>query len=442
MGTARRIAVSSFCWLLLVSIPSDVAWAASSRSGRLDPSFGDRGTVLTRFSRGSFEAANALAVQSDGKIVAAGFSTTTPIPDFGLVRYGSKGDLDGRFGVHGKILTDFKGSGSVDVASGVAIQLDGKIVAAGYSDASGSPDFALARYNPNRTLDTTFNSSGKVLTDLRGSSSVDVASGVSIQPDGKIVAAGYSDASGSYDFALARYNSNGTLDTTFNSTGKVLTDFSGSGSGDFASAVAIQSDGKIVAAGFSDASGTPYDFGLARYNTNGTLDPTFHSSGKVLTDFSGSGSYDQAHALVIQSGGKIIAAGLSIASGNSDFAIARYNPNGTLDITFNSTGQVLTDLDGSGSQDEASAVVIQSDGKIVAAGDSIAGGGDSDFALARYKPDGTLDGTFNSTGRVLTNFGGFDVAYAVAIQSARRIVAAGFSDVSGSSDFALAGYLS
>jgi uncharacterized delta-60 repeat protein len=206
---------------------------------------------------------------------------------------------------------------------------------------------------------------------------------VAIQSDGKIVAAGYSDASGNYDFALARYNSNGTLDTTFNSSGKVLTDLSGSGSGDFASGVAIQSDGKIVAAGFSDASGTPYDF-----------------------------------------------------------ALVRYNPNGTLDTTFNTTGKVLTDLSGAGSQDEASAVAIQSDGKIVAAGDSTVGGGNPDFALARYKADGTLDRAFNSTGRVLTDFGGFDVAYAVAIQSARRIVAAGFSDVSGSSDFALAGYFS
>jgi uncharacterized delta-60 repeat protein len=280
--------------------------------------------VLTDFGGGSFEAANALAVQSDGKIVAAGFSTTTPIPDFGLARYDPKGDLDRGFGVHGKVLTDFKGSGSVDVAS----------------------------------------------------------------------------------------------------------------------AVAIQSDGKIVAAGYSDASGTPYDFALVRYNPNGTLDTTFHSSGKVLTDLSGSGSYDQAHALGIQSDGKIVAVGLSMASGNSDFAIARYNPNGTLDTTFNTTGKVLTDLSGAGSQDEASAVAIQSDGKIVAAGDSTVGGGNPDFALARYKADGTLDRAFNSTGRVLTDFGGFDVAYAVVIQSARRIVAGGFSDVSGSSDFALAGYFS
>jgi uncharacterized delta-60 repeat protein len=441
MGTARRIAVSLLCGLFLVSIPSQLTWAAG-RVGRLDPSFGVRGTVLTDFGRGSFEAANALAIQADGRIVAAGFSTTTPIPDFGLARYDSRGHLDRQFGVRGTVLTDFGGSGSVDVASAVAVQPDGKIVAAGYSDASGSSDFALARYNANGTLDTTFNSTGKVLTDFRGSGSSDIAFAVAIQPDRKIVAAGYSDASGSSDFALARYNANGTLDTTFNSTGKVLTDFSGSGSGDFSSAVSIQPDGKIVAAGYSDASGTPYDFALARYNANGTLDTTFDSTGKVLTDFSGSGSYDQAHALVIQSDGKIVAAGISITRGNPDFAIARYNANGGLDTTFDSTGKVLTDFSGSGSQDEASAVAIQSDGKIVTAGDSIVSGSNPDFALARYNSDGTLDTRFNSTGKVLTDFGRFDVAYAVAIQSESRIVAAGFSDASGSSDFALAGYLS
>jgi uncharacterized delta-60 repeat protein len=144
MGTARRIAVSLLCGLFLVSIPSGTTWAAE-RVGRLDPSFGVRGTVLTDFGVRSFEAANALAIQPDGRIVAAGFSTTTPIPDFGLARYDSRGHLDRGFGIRGTVLTDFGGSGSVDVASAVAIQPDGKIVAAGYSDASGSSDFALAR---------------------------------------------------------------------------------------------------------------------------------------------------------------------------------------------------------------------------------------------------------------------------------------------------------
>jgi uncharacterized delta-60 repeat protein len=392
MWTARRIVVALVTGLFLVSISSQLTWAAPG-SGGLDPRFGVQGKVLTNFSAGSYEIAHALAIQSDGKIVAAGYSAAsgTSSSHFALARYTSGGRLDRRFGANGKVLTDFSGSGSIDSANALAIQSDGKIVAAGYSFASGTTpsDFALARYNPDGTLDPTFNATGKVLTDFSGSGSGDAANAVAIQSDGKIVAAGYSLASGSpWDFALARYNPDGTLDTTFNATGKVLTHFSGSGSGSFASALAIQSDGKIVAAGYSATSGTtPSDFALARYNPDGTLDPTFNATGQVLTDFSGSGRIDSAFALVIQSDAKIVAAGYSYASGlpTSDFALARYNPDGTLDPTFNSTGKVLTDFSGSGSVDFAYALAIQSDGKIVAGGFS-SPSGTSDFALARYLP--------------------------------------------------------
>jgi uncharacterized delta-60 repeat protein len=443
MTTARRIAVALLSTLFLASIPSQLT-SAAGKAGRLDPSFGFRGVVLTDFNGGTYEAAYALAIQQDGKLVAAGFSTSSTTPDFGVARYMSNGHLDRRFGAGGTVVTAFGGSGNADVANAVAIDSNGKVVVAGYSDASGSTDFALARYNPDGTLDSTFNSTGKVLTDLSGSGGTDAVSAVAIDSNGKIVVAGYSNASGiSYDFALARYNRDGTLDRSFNSTGKVLTDFSGSGSGDVAYALALQSDGKIVVAGLSQASGIPDDFALARYNPDGTLDSAFNSTGKVLTDFSESGSVDVARALAIQSDGKIVAAGYSHAGGiSNDFALARYNPDGTLDGSFNSTGKILTDFSGSESQDEGSAVAIQSDGKIVAAGMLFVDEKNADFALARYNPDdGSLDSTFNSTGKVLTDAGGFDVAYALAIQSDGKIVAAGFSDVSGTSDFAIARYL-
>jgi uncharacterized delta-60 repeat protein len=345
---------------------------------------------------------------------------------------GKSGALDPTFGYGGKVLTDF-GEGRLDFAHAMVIQIqsDGKIVAAGNSDPNGeaTSDFALARYNPDGTLDPTFNATGTVLTDFSGGSSREEGPwALAIQSDGKIVAAGGSDAS-SYppDFALARYNPDGTLDPTFNGTGKVLTDFS-SGR-DNAYAVAIQSDGKIVAAGAAeDASVTSSDFALARYNPDGALDPTFNGTGKVLTDFSGPGGLDVAWALAIQSDGKIVAAGSGLA---------RYNPDGTLDPTFNATGKLLTDF-------FARALAIQSDGKIVVAGSSTANGS-SDFALARYNPDGTLDPTFNGTGKVLTDFSGSgsgDGALSMAIQSDGKIVAGGSSDASGSIDFALARYRS
>jgi uncharacterized delta-60 repeat protein len=291
--------------------------------GTLDPTFNTTGTVLTDFSGcgglgcSREEGPWALAIQSDGKIVAAGGSDASSYPpDFALARYLPDGTLDPTFNGTGKVLTDFSiGFEGRDTAYALAIQSDGKIVAAGAAeDANGSSDFALARYNPDGTLDPTFNATGMVLTDFTGSGGLDVALSMAIQPDGKIVAAGT---------ALARYNPDGTLDPTFNGTGKVLTDFSGSGSGDGALSMAIQSDGKIVAAGSSDASGS-IDFALARYRSSGRLDRRFGANGKVLTDFTR--SFDDAQALAIQSDGKIVAAGASRAIGTSDFALARYLP--------------------------------------------------------------------------------------------------------------------
>jgi uncharacterized delta-60 repeat protein len=226
------------------------------------------------------------------------------------------GDLDISFDGDGKVLTDFGGSG--ERANALAMQLDGKIVAAGSSGARGHGDFALARYLPNGTLDTTFGDDGTVLTDFRGGSQ-DFAVALAIQPDSKIVVAGVVDG----DFALARYLPNGTLDTTFGDYGMVTTDFGG-GRYEVINTLALQSDGKIVVAGLSEVSGNR-DVALARYGSNGSLDTTFSSDGKVLTDF-GSGSHDEFYALIIQPrDGRLVVAGESFAGGGGDFALARYH---------------------------------------------------------------------------------------------------------------------
>jgi uncharacterized delta-60 repeat protein len=352
------------------------------------------------------------------------------------------GDLDPTFDGDGKVTTDF--AGSFEIAGAVAIQGDGKIVAAGTAaDVSGISDFALARYNTDGSLDTAFDGDGKVTTDFAGAS--DEANAISIQGDGKIVAAGVAriGLNGSQDFALARYNADGSLDTAFSGDGRVTTDFAGAN--DQAHAVAIQGDGKIIAAGVAGdvVSGTN-DFGLARYNANGSLDTTFDGDlplpvpgdGKVTTDFAG--TTDQAFGVAIQGDGKIVAAGLS---GISDFALARYNSDGSLDTAFDGDGKVTTDFAGSGSRDEAHAVAIQGDGKIVAAGLAVVSGV-FDFALARYRADGSLDTIFSGDGKVTTDFAGdFDAAHGVAIQANGRIVAAGFADLPGTGfDFALARY--
>jgi uncharacterized delta-60 repeat protein len=233
-------------------------------------------------------------------------------------------------------------------------------------------DFTLVRYNTNGTLDTTFDSDGKVTTAI--GSGTDVAYSVALQSDGKIVVAGYSNNGSNFDFALVRYNTDGSLDTSFDSDGKVTTEV-GSGN-DGGESVAIQSDGKIVVAGYSYI-GSNNDFALARYNTDGTLDTSFDSDGKVTTAIGVSVNY--AKSVAIQSDGKIVAAGYNTGS-NNDLALARYNTDGTLDTSFDSDGKVTTAI---GSNDRAYSVAIQSDGKIVAAGNSN-NGSNEDFALVRY----------------------------------------------------------
>src|SRR6185437_7247106 len=226
----------------------------------------------------------------------------------------------------------------------------------------------------------SFGAGGTVTTDIRGTDSSDAAWSVALQPDGKLVVAGSTAGPSGDAFALARYTPTGALDTTFGSSGRVITGFGGDQ--DWAQAVAVQADGKIVAAGKTghQCCGGTFDFALARYTAGGTLDTTFGTGGKVTTDFAG--STDNAHALVIQADGKILAGGERLPGGNAsgasfDFALARYQPGGALDPAFGAGGLVTTDFPGH--NDHAYALALQQDGRVVAAGDS-----SPDFALARY----------------------------------------------------------
>ncbi|MFL5798198.1 MAG: delta-60 repeat domain-containing protein [Actinomycetota bacterium] len=390
--------------------------------GELDVSFSGDGKVTTQFASESADEAHAVAVQPDGKIVAAGESTG----DFALARYTTAGTLDPSFGDGGRVQTVFD-LGSDDVVSALAIQADGKIVAVGVSNNR----FALARYDTDGALDTTFNGDGKVITQFT-SGSADLAFAVAVQADGKIVAAGVSNDK----FALARYKTNGALDTAFNGDGKVITHFT-AGSADQAQSVAIQADGKIVAAGESfPSSSATADFALARYTPGGGLDTTFSGDGKLTTCFA-AGSDDSADAVAVQADGRIVAAGFS----GQRFGLSRYTPAGRLDATWGGDGKVTTRFSDR-STDSADAVAIQENGKIVAAGDSSLT--NDHFALARYRTDGGLDSTFGGDGTVTTHFTtrSDDVAFAMAIQADGNVVAAGRCELSYYySRFALARYV-
>ena len=394
----------------------------------LDPTFGSGGRVTTFFGGDGLNGDDAysIAVQTDGKLVVAGITTNLDdTTDFGLARYNSNGTLDANFGTGGKVKTNFA---NFDGARAVAIQSDGKIVVAGYTLVNFSPDFALARYNSNGTLDATFGVGGKVITELGGPA---MALSVAVQSDGKIVTAGFAHlVNGDFDFALARYNTNGTLDTAFGTGGKKTTTF-GAPSVAQGNAVAIQGDGRIVVAGLTIVNNIA-NFAVARYNPNGTLDITFGTGGRAVTDFSAD---DRAFAVALQADGKIVAEGMT----GNDFALARYNTNGTLDTTFGTSGKVITDF--AGSNDIGLGVAVRPDGKLVAVGRTFASGRTA-VAVARYNGNGTLDPTFGTGGKATTNFAGSlgDQAFSVAIQPDGKAVVAGSAIVNLNTQFAVARY--
>ena len=286
--------------------------------------------------------------------------------------WAADGDLDTSFDTDGKLTTAI-GSGA-DIAYSVVLQSDGKILVAGNSYNGSNDDFAIVRYNTDGSLDTSFDTDGKKTTAI--GSGADVANSVVLQSDGKILVAGSSDIGSNYDFAIVRYNTDGSLDTSFDTDGKKTTAI-GSGA-DVANSVVLQSDGKILVAGYS-YNGSNDDFAIVRYNTDGSLDTSFDTDGKKTTAI-GSGA-DVANSVVLQSDGKILVAGSSFNGSDNDFAIVRYNTDGSLDSTFGTDGELTTAI-GSGS-DGANSVVLQSDGKIVAAGYS-SNGSDNDFAVVRY----------------------------------------------------------
>ena len=434
----RRRLIAVAAALGAVAAAVFAALSIGAAAGVLDTSFGGDGKVVTNLTRRD-DAASALAIQADGKIVVAGD---------GVARYNSDGTLDTRFSGDGKVKTSF-------VATAVAIQADGKIVVAGWAGIQpgrGPYDatFALARYNRDGTLDASFGVKGKVRTDF--TATWDGASGVAIQADGRIVVVGTAGSGVDTKFALARYNSDGTLDASFGVKGKVMTEFTAWSDG--AKGVAIQADGRIVVAGIAgeglvkDRSAPRWarwreldaKFALARYNSDGTLDASFGVKGKAMTEFT-SGS-DSANGVAIQADGKIVAAGVAgDYSGHPRFALARYHSDGTLDAAFGVNGKVRTFVSAWG--DAANGVAIQADGKIVAAGVAADQAGNSKFALARYNSDGTLDASFGVDGKVKTDFTPRgDGATGVAIQADGRIVAAGMAN-SGRSKMtvALARYL-
>ncbi len=395
--------------------------------GALDATFGVAGKVATPRAGGEAEA---VVVQPDGKIVVAGKSTVTTTPgaggslDFTVLRYNADGTPDAGFGTGGVATAGFP-AGRTDEALDVALQADGRIVVVGTTQASvaagGDVEFGVARFTADGRLDASFGAGGLVSTDFGPGSAT--ANGVAVQPDGRIVVAGNARLDFNTDFALARYNPDGTPDASFGSGGRVTTNIAGGTRADLGLAVALAPGGKIVVAGRAELGGSRGDdFGLARYNPNGTLDSGFGTGGVVTTDIGGGSQ--QANDVLVQADGRIVVAGYTGGStGASDFALARYNGDGTPDASFGTAGTVAMDL--SGQDDFGEGLAVQADGRLVVVGRRTSATF-SDLAFARFNADGTLDASFGTAGTVAVDFfGAADLGQGVAVQPDGKIVGAG-----------------
>jgi uncharacterized delta-60 repeat protein len=412
--------------------------------GELDPTFGSQGRVTTAFEIHGFsdDEGEELLLQPDGKVVVVGTSFyALPNPPGGggssfiLARYLGNGALDASFGVAGRI--SYEAGSTNSRAAAAVLQPDGRILVVGIAWVGIAEDYwdvAIARFLPDGSLDGAFGDGGIVTTDFAAGS--DFAEAVALQPDGKIVVAGSAETvPGNFisrDFVVARYLVDGTPDSSFGDGGYVTTSLGGN---DGAGTVAVQSDGKILAAGGRLGG----DFSLVRYQPDGSLDPTFGTGGTVLTDFGGE---DYVTSVVLQPDGRILAAGSSWTGGGSfTFDLARYSNTGILDPSFGAGGKVVTTF--GGGNDAARAVALQPDGRIVAGGRAGSSSISSlDFAVARFEPDGTLDRSFGIGGRITTDFvGDADTVSDIVVQPDGKIVAAGTRLDQRGEDFAMVRYL-
>ncbi len=404
--------------------PTAVALARyNAASGAPDLSLpGGSGLVTTEVSPSHDDLAFAALVQPDGKIISVGTSFTTP-RSVVVIRYNANGTLDSTFGSGGIAVTSLP---SADASAFAAtLQADGKLLVAGRScPLSGFSSFLLLRYHTDistgtpGTLDTGFGTGGIVTTGIPSGVS-NGANAVALSGT-NILVAGHSKIGGKFAIALVQYTSSGALDSGFGSGGIVTTPIFSLDAD--AAALAVQGDGKIVAAGLAGSAFTNvWDVALLRYNTDGTLDLPFGgtNTGMAITDIGSSSNY--ANAVALQADGKIVVAGNAFANpfaNTSDFAVLRYNTDGTLDTAgFGSpNGYVTTNI---GAFDNGFAVAVQPlDGKIVVAGNADAGMGDR-LALLRYTGNGSLDNSFGTGGIVTRTASGPSIiagAFAVALQ--------------------------
>ncbi len=392
------------------------SFSLAAQPGTIDTSFSNNGIASLDLNN-SNDLPGDVIIQPDGKIIVAGTSIIDIANiSFTVARFKEDGSLDTTFANNGVAQTPF--SGDHTYVSAAALQSDGKIVVAGTSGPEGDSQITVVRYTTDGDLDSTFGSNGVVTTAVFPTTH-NWGGDLAIQPDGKILVAGTVSNTG-YDFVLLRYNLNGSADNSFGSNGIKVFDVAG-GDWDFGYALALQQNGKIIVAGRSGTNASNYDFALARFNDDGTPDTGFGTNGAVVTHLTD--GYDKISRLALQPDGKILAVG---TRNDSELALTRYLSTGSLDEGFGSTGIAFTTLGKIGSD-----IFIQDNGKILVSG--VKGGESSDDLIAvviRFTTSGNFDSSFGNDGLYKNNFGVVygNAGQGLALQQNGRIITTGFVD--------------
>jgi uncharacterized delta-60 repeat protein len=372
-----------------------------------------------------YDFASSIAIQEDNKVVVAGDAYGRPC----MIRFDTTGNLDHAFGQEGKVFTAWD-CGCNPCKTDIKMQEDGKIVLGTRFHNGLDTDFLLARFYPDGTPDMTFGENGTVVTQIGPSD--DWCNCIAVQQDGKILAGGASETGpGSDDgcrFVLARYNQDGTPDTSFGVNGIVTTRIGQKYN--VAHSVEIQPDGMILLAGEANDS-IFNDFAVARYHPDGSMDHSFGDLGIVRTEISP--FYDYVNSMKLQNDGEILLGGTAEdESMNNNFAMARYHPDGSLDVSFADQGIAITDI----GNDYGMAMLIDTlNAKILFTGSSTTGTL-YDFTTLRFHLNGLPDSTFGVNGVLTTSFGTWDdEATSIALKPDGEVIIAGYSNLSKSVDF-------
>lgn len=410
--------------IIALSLSAATTLSAFAADGDLDTTFGLGGIATYDFdgtpSNTDNDQSRDVAVQADGKIVMVGYAYLTASNSaLAIMRFNADGTLDTTFGSNGRIINDY--AAGAEQFGGVVIQPDGKIIAVGTVDSRRTR--VIIRYNADGTVDTTFATNGVYTAPLAfGNNNVTVDTPrILLQPDGKILAMGtHKLDSGADIFGVRRLNADGTPDTSFGDNGLATARFTpfAPNLGDRPSDFALQADGKIVAGGFANSE----DVAVARWNKDGTLDTTFGNGGKVQISF---GSADAtAWTITVQPDGKVLVGGRVLIN-DSDVLLVRLNTDGSLDTTFDNDGYASANF---GAFDHAYKIFVRNN-KIITVGDTIQSP-NSDFLIARFNMDGSLDTSFGTNGSVITSINAYDFTYSAAFAPDGKLVIGGFTRTS------------